>query len=245
MEHIAIPSLPATPAKLEVYRQAQMEDKVCAKVREHCQSSWPERDTTESALKPYWKVRMSLTICDNLLLYNNRIVVPATLRNETLSLLHRGHQGVERSRSRAKTSVWWPCMSSEVKQYVENCQECAKQSHIPKAPLIPTPLPDYPWQQIGADLFELGGQHYLLVVVVDYFLRFPEVIKLTSMTSASVIMMLKSISSRHGIPEIVRSDNGTQFTSKEFTQFAKEYGFQQVTSSPHYPQSNGTVERMV
>ena len=39
------------------------------------------------------------------------------------------------------------------KQYVENCQECAKQSHIPKAPLIPTPLPDYPWQQIGADLF--------------------------------------------------------------------------------------------
>ena len=57
--------------------------------------------------------------------------------------------------------------------------------------------------------------------------------------------MLKSIFSRHGIPEIVRSDNGPQFASKEFKQFAKEYGLQQVTSSPHYPQSNGAVERKV
>ena len=144
---------------------------------------------------------------------------------------------------RVKASVWWPCISSEVKQYVENCQECAKESRQQKAPLIPTPLPDYPWQQIGTDLFELGGQHYLLVV--DYFSRYPEVIKLTSTTSATVITILKLIFSRHGIPEIVRSDNGPQFTSNEFTQFARTYGFRQVTSSPHYPQSNGAVERMV
>ena len=95
---------------------------------------------------------------------------------------------------------------------------------------------------VAADrLFELGGQHYLLVV--DYFFRYPEVIKLTSTTSATVIMILKSIFSRHGIPEIVRSDNGPQFTSNEFTQFARTYRFRQVTSSPHYLQSNGVVKR--
>ena len=109
--------------------------------------------------------------------------------------------------------------------------------------MVPTPLPEFPWQQVGTDLFELKGQHYLLVV--DYFSRFPEVIKLTSTTSTHVIAMLKTIFSRHRIPEIVCSDNGPQFSSSEFEQFAKSYRFRQVTSSPHYPQSNGGVERMV
>ena len=51
--------------------------------------------------------------------------------------------------------------------------------------------------------------------------------------------------SRHGIPQMVRSDNGPQFISTEFKKFAKEWGFQHVTSSPHYPQSNGMAERHV
>ena len=225
---------------LKSTNRQQKEDPVCEKVREYCQSSSPKRDASESVLKAYWKVRKSLTLCDNILLYNNCIVVPAALRRQTLSLIHQGHQGVERSLSRTKAAVSWPCVSSEVKQYVESC---AKQSQLQKAPLIPTPLPDYPWQQISRDLFKLGGQHYLLVV--DYFSRFPEVIKLTSATSASVITMLKSIFSCHGIPEVVRSDNGPQYTSNEFTQFAQEYGFRQVMSSPYYPQSNSAVERMV
>ena len=55
-----------------------------------------------------------------------------------------------------------------------NCRECAEQSVRKKEPLIPTPLPDYPWQVAGTDLFELNQCHYLLVV--DYFSRYPEVI---------------------------------------------------------------------
>lgn len=57
--------------------------------------------------------------------------------------------------------------------------------------------------------------------------------------------MLKAIFSRHGILEIVRSDDGPQFSSKEFSTFAEAYGFLHKTSSPHYPQSNGQVECMV
>ena len=45
--------------------------------------------------------------------------------------------------------------------------------------------------------------------------------------------------SRHGISQMVRSDNGPQFISTEFKKFEKEWGFQHITSSPHYPQSNG------
>jgi hypothetical protein len=63
---------------------------------------------------------------------------------------------------------------------------------------------------IGTDLFELKGVTYLLVV--DYFSRYPEIAKFTSTTSLAVINVLKSIFARHGIPEVIRSDNGPQYT---------------------------------
>ena len=43
----------------------------------------------------------------------------------------------------------------------------------------------------------------------------------------------------------MRSDNGPQYASAAFTEFAEEWGFQHTTSSPHYPASNGSTESMV
>ena len=108
---------------------------------------------------------------------------------------------------------------------------------------MPTPLPSYPWQMIGSDLFVLKGDTYLLAV--DYYSRFPEVIKLSSTVSTSVIAALKTLFARYGIPEILRSDNGPQYSSEEFAQFMKSYSIEHITSSPKFPQSNGQAERMV
>ena len=113
----------------------------------------------------------------------------------------------------------------------------------PREPLLTTPLPNHPWERVAADLFQLNGSTYLLVV--DYFSRYPEVIQLTSTTSKSVISSLKSIFSCHGIPSVLMSDNGPQFDSSDMKKFADTYGFNHITSSPHYPQSNGLVERTV
>ena len=96
---------------------------------------------------------------------------------------------------------------------------------------------------VGVDLFELNKVNYVLLV--DYFSRYPEVVKLSTTTSNAVISVMKSIFARHGVPEVVRSDNGPQFSAEEFTKFSSSFGFQHVTSSPRYPQSNGQVERMV
>ena len=140
---------------------------------------------------------------------------------------------IERCRTRAKCSVWWPGISKQLTEAVSNCQVCARDASPRKEPLMPTPLPEYPWQVIGSDLFVLEGNNYLLVV--DYFSRYPEVIKLSSTVSATVIATLKTLFARHGIPEIFRSDNGPQYSAEVFTQFMKSYDIQHITSSPKYP----------
>ena len=73
--------------------------------------------------------------------------------------------------------------------------------------------------------------------MVDCYSHYIEVAKLTSTTAASVISHLKSIFSRHGIPETVMLDNGPQYSATVFKSFAEEYGFNHITSSPKYPQA--------
>lgn len=126
---------------------------------------------------------------------------------------------------------------------MSQCPECCRDAPPRKEPLISTPLPEFPWQRAATDLFELRADTY--VVVVDYFCRYPEVVQLGSTTSREVIRALKDIFGRHGVPETLVSDNGPQYSSVEFSEFASAYGFKHSTSSPHYPQSNGLAERMV
>ena len=73
-------------------------------------------------------------------------------------------------------------------------------------------LPQLPWQRVGTDLFELKGYAYLLVV--DYYSRFIEVARLNNATADEVILHTKEFFARHGIPEVVVSDNGPQYSWK-------------------------------
>ena len=235
--------LPAGPTTLELYKTTQSSDPICTILLQYCCNGWPNKKDVDPALKPYWEAQGEITIGDGLLLRGNRIIVPQALQQETLRKLHTGHQGIVRCRQRASSSVWWPGLTKQLAEYVSKCQICAR-THIPnRERLISSSLPEYPWQKAAADLFHLNGSNYL--IIVDYFSRYPEVTKLQSTTSQTIINSLKSTFARHGIPEILRSDNGPQFTSTEFKDFVKEYQFTHTTSSPYYPASNGQVERMV
>ena len=215
----------------------------CSAVMKHCLDGWPERHTIEPALKPYWKVQGELSVHNNLFLFQKRIVVPGSLQQETLRKLHHGHQSIQRCQLKARISVWWPGILQRIKEVIEGCAECVKRSTPRPEPLMPTPLPDYPWQSVAMDLFMLNGANYVLIV--DYFSRYPEVIKLKSTSSKAVIEAVEAVFSRHGIPETVRIDNGPQFSSDEFARSAADYGFRHTTNSPHFPQRNGLAERTV
>ena len=235
--------LPTSPESLEQYRREQQEDPLLQRVSQYCQNGWPEPATLKGDIKHYWHTRQDMTTVDNILLYQSRIVVPDQLRETTMQKIHQGHQGIERCRLRLTAAVWWPGSSKDMEAFVKRCPTCMKNSPPVTEPMMPSQLPSHPWERLATDLFELKGKKY--IIVVDYFSRYPEVIQLSSTTSSGIITAMKTIFSRHGIPRTLVSDNGPQFTSSEMKQFASAYGFQQVTTSPYHPQSNGLVERMV
>ncbi len=93
--------------------------------------------------------------------------------------------------------------------------------------LCPHELPDRPWSKVGTDLFVFSNREYL--INVDYFSHFWEIDYLPDTKSSTVINKLKAQFARQGIPDIEFSDNGLQYTSKEFQQFSRLWEFQHKT----------------
>ena len=236
--------LPTTDRRLGEIKRSQTEDTSCSKVIRYMQHGWPAYlSSLDTHIKPYWEVQADLSLIDDLLMYKNRIVIPLSLRADILGRLHCGHQGVTKCRERARQSVWWPGLSSEIVEMVKSCQTCKMFQDKRSEPLQPTMFPDRPWQRIATDLFHWQNKEYILAI--DYYSRYIEIMKLEKTDSEAVINALKSMFARHGIPESVMSDNGPQYASQLFQSFAKEYNFISVTSSPRYPQANGEDERAV
>ena len=241
--NLVVQSLPVTERRLEEIKRFQEQDEVCQLLVRYCQSGWPERKKLTEATRVYDAVAAELSVEDGLLLRGCRIVILTSLRQDILRRLHTGHQGIVKCRERARQSVWWPGLSAQLEKMVRNCEECCKYQSQRAEPLMPSVLPELPFQKVGTDLFEWKKRVYLLLV--DYYSRYIEIALLNSPTAAEVIAHMKSIFARHGIPELVVSDNGPQYSCEAFSEFASEYQFQHVTSSPLYPQSNGEAERAV
>jgi len=236
---------PASDNKLTEIRKATQLDEQLQAAIVYTVDGWPGRAwKVPSNLRELYAVRAHLSVSEGLLLYNDRIVIPRSMQKEMLKRVHDGHLGMTKCRERARSSVWWQGIGRDIDGTVKSCTHC--QVHSPaqqREPLMCSPLPENPWEKIGADLFMHKGQSYL--AVVDYYSRYLEIIHLTSTTSNAVINKFKNIFARWGIPYEIFSDNGPQFSATEFAKFAKAYGFNHTTSSPSYPQANGAAERAV
>ena len=196
------------------------------------------------ALRPYWTVRHDLSADNGLVLKGTRIVIPSKARRDTLVALHSSHQGVERTKRRARQTVWWPGMNSDITTTVAACTSC--QVHQPsqqKEPFAADPLPNRVFEVASADFFSHAGHTYL--VYADRISGWMEIAQLPSTAARSTIRTLAAWFCRLGIPTTLRTDNGPPFNSHDFHTFLNRWGVTHAPSSPHYPQSNGHAEANV
>ncbi len=117
-----------------------------------------------------------------------------------------------------------------------------------KAPVVERPILTEPFESVAVDLVGplpkgKGGCRFLLTYIC-MATRWPEAIPLRSVTARSVAEGLWSIFSRTAIPEVLLSDQGSQFCGRVVRQLCQLLGIEKLRTSPYHPQSNGMIERM-
>ncbi|KRX71353.1 Uncharacterized protein T06_16072 [Trichinella sp. T6] len=153
--------------------------------------------------------------------------------------------GRERMVSMARQFCWWPAMNKDIEMKAQSCEGCAiAQKNPAKVAVKPWEVADRPCKRIHVDFAgPVNGKMFL--IVADAHSKWPEVLHMPHITTEQTIESLKTVFARFGFPEVLVSDNGTQFTATEFTIFCPENGICHVTSAPYQAQSNGQVERFI
>ena len=193
---------------------------------------------------PYFSYRDELTVQDGIILRGDRIVIQQSLRQDLKTKVHAGHQGVNSCLRRARDLIFWPGMSADIRAYVESCDTCATYcAKQPEQPLQMHQVPERPWQKVGSDIFSIKGRNYL--VTVDYYSQFIELDYLPETNSATVIAKLKHHFARHGIPDVVVSDNGPQYASSVIQCFMRHWNFHHKRIAPGNSRANGQAESAV
>ncbi|CAI2731094.1 unnamed protein product [Schistosoma spindalis] len=233
--------LPVTAAQIAYHIRR---DPILRQLATFIQRGWPPRITSHE-LKQYYQRRQSLSIVNDCIMLTDRVVVPNNLRSIVLQKLHTAHPGTGRMKAIARSYVYWPNIDEHIEDFARACRKCATVSKCPrKAELYSWPSPKEPWSRVHIDFAgPFQGSYFL--ICVDAYSKWPEVIPMNQVTSQDTIMELRQLFSRFGVPNILVSDNGTQFTSSIFSDFCKRFGVNHVRSPPYHPQSNGQAERFV
>ncbi|XP_038119282.1 uncharacterized protein K02A2.6-like [Culex quinquefasciatus] len=228
-----------------VERDTQV-DPLLKKIYRYLRNGWPQKHTiVDSEILRFFARQDSLSTVDGCVLFGERLVIPERHRQRCLRQLHQGHPGISRMKAIARSYVYWPSIDDDVEALVKACKHCASAARSPphSAP-VPWPRPTGPWKRVHVDFAgPMQGAYFLLIV--DAYTKWPEVIKTNRITSVATIGMLRSVFARLSMPELLVSDNGTQFTSAEFLEFCSTNGIQHLTTAPFHPQSNGQAERFV
>ena len=232
------------PVTKEEIQNETRKDYVMSETIKYIESKWPKINRDDPTFQLYSR-RENLSIIDDILMYNNRVVIPKALQKRILETLHEGHPGQTRMTMLARSYVYWSNIDKDIVNFVRLCEDCQLASKNPrKIPLQPWPRPDGPWKRIHADFAgPLKNTYYL--IVVDSFSNWPEVMPMKKITTTATIERFEDLFIRNGLPDEIMTDNGTQFTSHDFTEFCRNYGIKKTFSAPHYPMSNGRAERMV
>lgn len=142
-------------------------------------TGWPQtiKELPEQ-LKPYFAFRDELAVEDGIIMKGRQVIIPSAIQAD---ILHRGHQGIEKTRQLARDTVYWPGINNDILKLCETWYACDVHHENNRKLLETHNVLSKPWQAIASDLFDVQGKQYLLIVD-----RYPLVNQLPTATSMVV-----------------------------------------------------------
>jgi hypothetical protein len=236
------------------YKEQDMDEEL-RKIKNNLENGNLDNSTHELCNRRYAssKNKMKISI-DNILMLEQRIVLPKHLINEIITNLHSctiaGHLGIKKTLQRIQKRFYWPSMKHDVVDFIHCCDICQRfksNNSKPIAPLQPI-VADFPFQLINIDVTgplttTKRGNRYL-IVVVDQFSKWIEAIATPDFTALTTAQFLvNKIICKFGTPSCIYSDKGVNFESSLFKQICNLLHITKFTSTSYHPASNGEVER--
>ena len=232
-------------------RKAQREDDSLARVRELASTG----EKLRGAKFIYKKEILYRSAKDKDGNEYSRVVVPKNMRNKVLSFGHdhpmAGHLGQKKTMERIRSEFWWPGFGGDVKRYClscDACQRCTPKGRTKKVPLGTVPTVNPAFKKVAVDIvgpikpMSESKKQYILVMV-DYCTRYPEAIALKDIKAETVANALWEFWTRLGIPDVVLTDQGRQFTSNLMKEVNEFLQIEHKMTCPFSPQTNGLVEK--
>ncbi|GFT49814.1 retrovirus-related Pol polyprotein from transposon 412 [Trichonephila clavipes] len=260
---------PPDPWSDEKVREDQMADPDIKPLIEFMESSsnkpsWQDISAYSPTTKQYWALWNSLHLRNGVLYrkfesedgktFRWQLVLPRSRIPEVLKELHGnptgGHFGVMKTLHRVRERFFWGKVRADVEQWCKSCDACSAR----KGPKIRSQgkLHRYnvgaPFERIAFDILgplprTASGNKYLLVVM-DYFTKWPEVYPIPDQEAPTVAeAVVQHWISRYGVPLQLHSDQGRNFVSAVLKGVCELLGIDKTQTTPLHPQSDGMVER--
>ena len=232
------------PLTVKDVAKATREDRIYGKLLSAIRSGEMKKDDAD--LKAFTSLFYDLYVEQDVIYYGSRIVIPAKQQYRLLHELHMTHMGIVKMKEVARQYFWWPLISKQIEDIANSCEGCKKYRRKPApAPLCPWPYARRPMERVHIDFCEYKGKQ--LLIMVDAYSKYIWVSVMNNDTTAlkTLAVLYGWFCDRPGFPTTIVSDNGPQFTSKEFAGKMAKWGIKHVLTPPYHPASNGLAEKAV
>ena len=181
-----------------------------------------------------------------------RLVLPPEYHHQVTERCHHdtGHQAMLKTLDQVRRAYVWPGMRKFVTEFVATCPLCqvykdAKpEKEVGRMPVPPRPLHTWGIDLIGPFVPSLKHKNKYIMTCIDHLTGWVEGIPIANKTNECVWQaLMENIVARYGLPEVIVTDNGGEFTAKNFESFLAECGVRKVKVTPYHPETNGRIER--
>ncbi|CAB0036646.1 unnamed protein product, partial [Trichogramma brassicae] len=162
-----------------------------------------------------------------------------------------GHKGIAKTMRRMKPIYYWKSMKSDIIKFIQRCDTCQLKKLVRKKVRQPMVISDTPYEAMEKVAIDIVGPlprtkkgNINILTIQCNLTKFCRAIALQDATAETVAdAFLKEFICIFSCPQIILSDQGTNFTSKVFVNLAKAFKIKTVTTTAYRPSSNGSLER--
>jgi transposase InsO family protein len=202
--------------------------------------------STKKRFPELFQKRDDLSVkADGVVTFNDRPIIPPSLRRPMLQHLHDGHLGRDKMVSLARLICWWPSLAADITTFGKGCQRCQTNKPNTHPTWKPWPVPFQAMQRVHGDYCGPFFNRYYILVLEDAYSKFPEAFITTSANADFTREALQKFFAREGIPQTFVTDNGSHFKAKELQDWLRSLGCYPICTAPRHPASNGLAENFV